>query len=109
MREGEGYGLAENLGKLRSARGLTHRQLADLADVSPSYVSNVERGRVTNPGAYNTWRMALALRVTMEELMGVSSLHQRSRISRDQIRRGALAEKVDTPIHSGTEPIDAGG
>lgn len=79
---GEAFGLAANVMSLRIARGLTHRQLADNAHVSASWISNVEKGKVSNPGCYLTYRLALALRVSMEELMGVSSLHGRSRINR---------------------------
>lgn len=85
--EGEGYALAENVGRLRAERGFSHRHLAHLAGVSPSYVSNIERGKVTNPGVFPAYRLALALRVTLEELMGVSSLHGRSRISRGRSER----------------------
>jgi transcriptional regulator with XRE-family HTH domain len=81
-REGHGYSLAENLRRLRAERGYSKRHLAALANVSPSYISNLERGTVTNPGCFLTYRVALALRVTMEQLMGVSSLHSRGRISR---------------------------
>jgi transcriptional regulator with XRE-family HTH domain len=81
-REGHGYSLGENLSRLRTQRGYSKRQLAALANVSPSYLSNVEHGIVTNPGCFLIYRVALALRVTMEQLMGVSSLHSRGRISR---------------------------
>jgi transcriptional regulator with XRE-family HTH domain len=81
-REGHGYSLGENLIRLRAERGFTKRHLAALANVSPSYISGIESGRVTNPGCFLIYRVALALRVTMEQLMGVSSLHSRGRISR---------------------------
>jgi transcriptional regulator with XRE-family HTH domain len=80
-REGVGYGLADNLKRLRAERGYTQRQLADLANVSASYIQNIEKNQVTNPGCFPLYRLALALRVTLEELMGVSSLHSRTRIS----------------------------
>jgi transcriptional regulator with XRE-family HTH domain len=81
-REGHGYTLGENLRRLRAERGFSKRHLAALANVSPSYISNIERGKVTNPGCFLVYRVALALRVTMEQLMGVSSLRARGRISR---------------------------
>jgi transcriptional regulator with XRE-family HTH domain len=80
--EGTGFPLGPNLLRMRQARGLTHRQLAVNAHVSPSWISNVEKGKVTNPGCYLVYRLALALRVPMEELMGVSPLSGRSRINR---------------------------
>jgi|tagenome__1003787_1003787.scaffolds.fasta_scaffold20984630_9 transcriptional regulator with XRE-family HTH domain len=86
-REGVGYGLADNLKRLRTERGYTQRHLAGLANVSPSYIQNIEKNQVTNPGCFPAYRLALALRVTLEELMGVSSLHSRGRISRGRSER----------------------
>ena len=73
--------LGVNVRTLRTSRGWTHRALADAADVSQAYVSDLETGRVTNPGVVPLYRIALVLNVTMEDLMGLSRLAARNRIS----------------------------
>ena len=78
-----GMGLAENVKRLRKERGLTHKQIADMGNLTPTWISNIEVGRIKDPGAYQVYRLALVLRVPMEELMGVSRLSGRSRINRD--------------------------
>jgi transcriptional regulator with XRE-family HTH domain len=75
-----GLGLAERLKTLRQERGWTHRQLAEMAGVSPSHIGSIESGKVTNPGAYQIYRVALALRVPMEDLLGLSRLASRTRM-----------------------------
>lgn len=104
-----GFGLADNLNALMKERGHTQRSLADAAGVSPTWISNLQRGKVTNPGAYGVYRLALALRVPMEEIMGVSRLAGRSRMRRtypdgltvDEI----LKENSPEPIRSPQEQI----
>lgn len=78
----EGLGLAESLIRLRKERGYSQQALGNAANVSPTWVSNLEKGRIANPGAFHVYRLALVLRVSMEELMGVSSLYGRARINR---------------------------
>jgi transcriptional regulator with XRE-family HTH domain len=99
-----GFGLAGNLSKLRKERNMTHRALADLVGVSASFISNIEMGKVANPGAYHVYRLALALRVPMEDLMGVSRLASRTRM------RSYPDERIQEIIqrNSGT-PLDSTG
>jgi DNA-binding XRE family transcriptional regulator len=52
----------------REKRGLTQRALAARAEVAPSYLTEIEKGR--KPGSTRTLsRLARALQVTMEDLM----------------------------------------
>jgi transcriptional regulator with XRE-family HTH domain len=106
-----GLGLAETVKRLRSERGWTHRQLADMAGVSPSWISNVEHGALKNPGAYYVYRLALALRVPMEDLMGVSRLAARTRMRTypDERVLEILKDNFGTPIDSPEGSINAGG
>lgn len=81
---------------------MTHRQLAGLVGVSASWISNVEHGAIVNPGAYHVYRLALALRVPMEDLMGVSRLATRTRMRSypdariAEILKGNLAAPIDS-------------
>jgi DNA-binding XRE family transcriptional regulator len=51
----------------RSHRGMSAHQLAKIADVAPSYLSEVETGK--KPGSFDAMaRLARALRVAMEDL-----------------------------------------
>jgi len=81
VREGVGT-LGANLLRIRKAKGMTQAALGNAANVSPSHIQTIESGKVTNPGVFQVYRIALALRVPMEELMGVSELRTRDRISR---------------------------
>lgn len=59
--------LGEAVRQLREERGLTQRQLADAADINPTWVSHIESGR-TNPAWGTVARLAGALGVPVSEL-----------------------------------------
>lgn len=59
---------AANVKRVRKLRGLTQEELAELAQLQPSYVSSVERG-VRNITLSNMERLAVALKVTIAELV----------------------------------------
>lgn len=109
--EGEAFNFGENLLRIRKARKMTHRDLAEAANVSPSWLSNLELGKVTNPGVYLVYRLALVLRVPMEDLMGVSRLSGRSRITQKRVRSKPLEnppEIADTIGDTKSMPGDTG-
>ena len=60
--------LAQNLGALRAARGLTQAELARQAGVPRSTLTRLESGS-GNPSLSNLARLADALQVTIEELL----------------------------------------
>lgn len=62
-------GLGERLRRLRLARRRTLRQVADAAEVSESFLSQIERGRA-NPSISSLTRIAGALGVTVHDLFG---------------------------------------
>ncbi|MEZ4472211.1 MAG: XRE family transcriptional regulator [bacterium] len=82
--------LATNLRALRAASGLTQAQLAARAEVPRSTLANLEVGG-GNPTLQLLARLALALRVTIEEL--VSAPQARCRL----FRRGTLPEEGRGP------------
>ena len=53
--------LGRKLKELREERGLTQLQLARLVDLSPTHLSAIETGKVTNPGIEIVHRIADAL------------------------------------------------
>lgn len=59
--------LGEAVRQLREQRGLTQRQLADAADINPTWISHIESGR-TNPAWGTVARLAGALGVAVSEL-----------------------------------------
>ena len=58
----------KHLREIRHKRGLSQERLADLAGLHRTYVSGVERGE-RNISLLNIERLALALDVTMSDLM----------------------------------------
>jgi transcriptional regulator with XRE-family HTH domain len=53
---------------LREQRGLTQERLAEMADLSPTYISHIERG--TKRASLNALvRLAVALEVTVDQLL----------------------------------------
>lgn len=54
----------ERLREIRERRGLTVRRLAELCDLSPSFISQIERGR-TEPTLTRFWRICDVLDVPM--------------------------------------------
>lgn len=75
--------IAENVRRIREARGISNSELARSANVHRTTITALESGQVRNPGVFTLYPIALALRVPMEDLMGASRL-----IDRDRIRRG---------------------
>lgn len=68
--EGDGE-LGANLRKERVRRGHTQKTLGAILDLGRGTVASIESGTVTNPGVYTLYRIAVALGVPMEDLMGV--------------------------------------
>lgn len=72
----------ENLGKtvkeLRNLKGYSQRKLADLADISKSYLGNIETGSQDNIGSETLEKLAKALEypfdIFMAKVLGVSNL-----------------------------------
>lgn len=56
--------------QLREKKGLSQEKLARLADVSNNTIVNIESGKQTNPTIETVSKIAKALDVTIEELLG---------------------------------------
>ncbi len=60
--------LGDNIKKLRAGLGWPQAVLADAADLSPSYLAEIEQGR-RNPSLEVLWSLASALEVSVGELV----------------------------------------
>jgi XRE family transcriptional regulator of biofilm formation len=56
--------------KLREAKGMTQRDLAGKAKVTPGYIAQLEMGQKKNPSLAVLQRLAKALGVPVTELLG---------------------------------------
>jgi SOS-response transcriptional repressor LexA len=64
--------LAETLKKIRKQRGFTQESLAKKANLSShSIISDIESGRIIDPGFTKMKAIAKALRISMDELAGI--------------------------------------
>ena len=61
--------LAENIKRYRKERGLSQRALVRASDVTYSELSKIEAGYILNPGVVTVQKIALALEVTIDDLM----------------------------------------
>ena len=62
--------LGERLRRRRKTLGLTAKRLARAAGVSPSYISQIERGKQTGPSLEVLGALAAALEVSLDTLLG---------------------------------------
>ena len=69
MPERPGVVVGRNVRRLREARGMSGNALAGAADITQSYVSDLEAGKVTSPGLAMVQALARALGVAVDELL----------------------------------------
>lgn len=62
--------LAKNLRKLRERKGLSQDRLAKLADVANNTIIKIEQGKNINPTLDTLKKMAKALEVSVDDLIG---------------------------------------
>jgi len=62
--------LSRVIQKLREANGMTQRDLAGKAKVTPGYIAQLEMGQKKNPSLAVLRRLAKALGVPVTELLG---------------------------------------
>ena len=59
------------LARLRGRRGLTQRQLANLADLTIETISDIERGDTNRPQLSTIRKLAAALEMDFDELLAL--------------------------------------
>ena len=62
-------GIGRMLKTVRTSKGMTLRELAEEAEVPHGYLSELERGKKTNPSLAVLQRLAKALGVKLEDLV----------------------------------------
>lgn len=67
--------LGENIKKLRELRGLSINALAKLCNVSPGYISDLEKNKKQNPSTDLLERIAIALAVNVQDLFDGNKEH----------------------------------
>lgn len=66
--------LGKNLRRLRKNKFLTMKELADKSGTAPSYISDLENEVIKKPSVEKLIKIAAALGVSMNELLGVNVL-----------------------------------
>lgn len=63
------HALGNRIRTIRKAKGISQENLAELAGLHPTYISNIERGKV-NASIYSYYSVASALDIQLEDLVG---------------------------------------
>ena len=61
--------LAENIKRYRKEKGLSQRALVRASDVTYSELSKIEAGYIQNPGVITVKKIAMALGVSLDDLV----------------------------------------
>ena len=69
--------IGQRIKKLRKMKGYSITELAELADVSKSYLSYIERDLQNNPSLQFLSKLAIPLNTTVEYLLGNDELGER--------------------------------
>lgn len=99
-------GIAESLKRLRLAKGLSGYQLAQTAGLTPTQVKAIEDGGNRNPGLSVLLRLAKALNISVDELVGADSPIPAG----EDHDAGRPEHTVEVPIRavaSGGPPVEA--
>lgn len=96
----DGLMFGERLRRLRRLRGMSQADLASKAEMSPSYLSDLERGVRGAPTAPVLEKLADSLRVSVDELLGrvtfsgeVKSLMARAKLPPEALRELEAVER----------------
>jgi transcriptional regulator with XRE-family HTH domain len=63
----------DRLRRWRSGRGVTLRDVSEASGISIAYLSDLERGKLANPTLDTLTALAAALRVSLNELLGIET------------------------------------
>ncbi|MEH7419502.1 helix-turn-helix transcriptional regulator [Neobacillus drentensis] len=90
--------IGKNIYEIRKKRGLTLSELAERADISKSYLSNIERNLNQNPSIHVVKKIASVLNVEMKTL-----LHTGMGIEESQLPDKELLELANELKDSGID------
>lgn len=66
--------VAELLGNYRNAKGMSQKELAEIAQLPQSAISDIETGKRQNPGVKTLVAIAAALEISVSVLIGEDSI-----------------------------------
>lgn len=78
----------------RKAQGLSQERLSELAEVHPTFISNVERGKVS-ASAYSFYRITQALRIKLVDLFGLLDEKDTSDFEEEMVNIAGKIKKMD--------------
>ncbi|WP_110928190.1 XRE family transcriptional regulator [Bacillus massiliglaciei] len=67
--------IGEKIKELREKRGYSLSKLAQMADVSKSYLSQIERGLKNNPSVQFLEKVSVPLKISAEDLLAADKQH----------------------------------
>ncbi|KNF09325.1 putative transcriptional regulator [Gottschalkia purinilytica] len=68
--------IGDNIKLIRQSKGLGLNETARLANISGSYLSNIEKGIKENPSMDTLQKIANALNVSVNDLFGTKAIHE---------------------------------
>ncbi len=89
----------------RKQQGLSQGIISQRTGIDPSYLSRLEKGRV-HPTVRTAMRIAEALRVSLDEILGPSPPERRNKSCPVSISGSCLLDLLDTAPVSGNESSD---
>lgn len=88
--------IGASLRRARAAKGLTQAELGEIADVTPETLSRIERNKLS-ASLDLARRLALALDVTIDELLKKGAPPPKSKLRPAEARLVALVRNLDEP------------
>jgi transcriptional regulator with XRE-family HTH domain len=97
--------LGRNVRELRTSQGLTLAALAELVGISPSAISQIERG-ATEPSLGTLWKLGKALHASLfdfftheeQPTVEVTRLHERTHVAFERFRYEVVARSTERQI-----------
>jgi len=96
--------LGKRVKLLRLERGLSQGDIEKVAGICRSHISNIESGKIGNPGLYTLERIAKALKVSISYLLHFDEKSLKRRVleiekrKKEQKRRTKLLEQKEREI-----------
>ena len=97
--------IGQNLKRYRQSKNMTLKQLAEATDISFGFLSKIERG-VGNPSSATLQKLAYALQITVNDLVGTSDLAERTGTAAVKPESFVLRKKDRVEIYGVTNMFD---
>lgn len=94
----------ERIGDLRSGKGLSQKQLAEMIGIAPSQLSRIENGEIKNISSDILIKLAKALYVSTDYILGLTTISVQKSYDISELGlsegavKGLLAVKPDMPV-----------